>query len=84
MKAPADRKAKRGQRGAKWVATTISSSEAVGGGTLAAKKDVRLNLIEAGNRVLPALPSHLSDEAIKLLTDLGVHVHTSATGLSAL
>ena len=43
-----------------------------------AKKDVRLNLIEAGNRVLPALPSHLSDEAIKLLTDLGVHVHISA------
>jgi NADH:quinone reductase (non-electrogenic) len=43
-----------------------------------AKKDVRLNLIEAGNRVLPALPPHLSDEAIKLLTDLGVRVHTSA------
>ena len=42
-----------------------------------AKKDIKLNLIEAGNRVLPAFPPHLS-EAIKLLTDLGVHVHTSA------
>jgi NADH:ubiquinone reductase (H+-translocating) len=43
-----------------------------------AKKDIKLNLIEAGNRILLALPPHLSDEAIKLLADLGVHVHTSA------
>jgi NADH:ubiquinone reductase (H+-translocating) len=41
-------------------------------------KDLRLNLIEAGERVLPALPERLSEATAKLLDKLGVRVHTSA------
>ncbi len=41
-------------------------------------KDLRLNLIEAAERVLPALPERLSKATAKLLDELGVHVHTSA------
>ncbi|MEO8137485.1 MAG: NAD(P)/FAD-dependent oxidoreductase [Betaproteobacteria bacterium] len=41
-------------------------------------KDLRLNLIEAADRVLPALPERLSKATTKLLDELGVHVHTSA------
>jgi NADH dehydrogenase len=41
-------------------------------------KDLRLNLIEAGDRVLPALPERLSEATAKLLDKLGVRVHTSA------
>ena len=41
-------------------------------------KDIRLNLIEAADRVLPALPERLSKATLRLLTELGVVVHTSA------
>ena len=41
-------------------------------------KDMRLNLIEAADRVLPALPPRLSQATLDLLTRLGVVVHTSA------
>jgi NADH:ubiquinone reductase (H+-translocating) len=41
-------------------------------------KDVRINLIEAADRILPALPQRLSDAAMKILENLGVAVHTSA------
>ena len=41
-------------------------------------KDIRLNLIEAADRVLPALPPRLSKATLDLLTKLGVVVHTSA------
>ena len=41
-------------------------------------RDIRLNLIEAADRVLPALPERLSKATHQLLTRLGVHVHTSA------
>jgi len=41
-------------------------------------KDIRLNLIEAADRVLPALPPRLSSATLDLLTKLGVVVHTSA------
>jgi NADH dehydrogenase len=41
-------------------------------------KDVRLNLIDAADRILPALPERLSVAAGKLLHDLGVEVHTGA------
>ncbi len=41
-------------------------------------RDIRLNLIEAADRVLPALPERLSKATHDLLTRLGVHVHTSA------
>lgn len=41
-------------------------------------KDLRLNLIEAADRILPALPERLSEATKKLLDGLGVRVHTSA------
>ena len=41
-------------------------------------RDIRLNLIEAADRVLPALPPRLSTATHELLTKLGVVVHTGA------
>ncbi len=41
-------------------------------------EDIKLNLIEASPRILPALPERLSDAATALLRDLGVQVRTSA------
>ncbi len=41
-------------------------------------KDIRLNLIEAADRVLPALPAALSKATVGLLRELGVAVHTGA------
>ncbi len=41
-------------------------------------RDIRLHLIEAAERVLPALPPRLSQATLGLLTRLGVVVHTSA------
>jgi NADH dehydrogenase len=43
-----------------------------------ADKDIQVNLIEAADRVLPALPPRLSQATAALLTKLGVVVHTSA------
>lgn len=43
-----------------------------------AEKDVRLTLIEAAPRVLPALPEHLSRSTERLLRKLGVEVNTDA------
>jgi NADH dehydrogenase len=42
------------------------------------EKDIKLILIEAADRILPALPPRLSDAATRLLQNLGVHVRTSA------
>jgi NADH dehydrogenase len=42
------------------------------------EKDVKINLIEAAERILPALPARLSDAAAELLRGLGVRVLTSA------
>jgi NADH:ubiquinone reductase (H+-translocating) len=41
-------------------------------------KDIKINLIEAAPRILPALPERLSKAATKLLERLKVRVHTSA------
>ena len=41
-------------------------------------QDIRLNVIEAADRILPALPQRLSDAATKLLQSKGVRVRTSA------
>ena len=41
-------------------------------------KDLQLHLIEASDRVLPALPPRLSASARRLLEELGVQVHTDA------
>jgi NADH dehydrogenase len=48
-------------------------------------RDVRIVLIEAGPRILPALPERLSIEAHQLLDDLGVEVMTGrrVTGVDA-
>jgi NADH dehydrogenase len=43
-----------------------------------AEKDIRLMVIEAGPRVLPALPERLSQSTEKLLSSLGIEVHTQA------
>jgi NADH dehydrogenase len=40
--------------------------------------DIKLNVIEAADRILPALPQRLSDAATKLLQSKGVRVRTSA------
>jgi NADH:ubiquinone reductase (H+-translocating) len=41
-------------------------------------KDIGLHLIEAADRILPALPLRLSKAADRLLTGQGVQIHTSA------
>jgi NADH dehydrogenase len=41
-------------------------------------KDITLYLIEAAERILPALPRRISDAAADLLRELGVRVYTSA------
>ena len=43
-----------------------------------AKNDIRIILIEAADRILPALPERLATSAAGLLADLGVHVRASA------
>ena len=43
-----------------------------------ADKDIQVNVIEAADRVLPALPARLSKATEDLLRELGVVVHTSA------
>lgn len=43
-----------------------------------ADKDIKVSLIEAADRVLPALPSRLSEATESLLTQLGVRVLTNA------
>jgi len=42
------------------------------------EKDIQVNLIEAADRVLPALPPRLSQATESLLRELGVMVHTDA------
>jgi NADH:ubiquinone reductase (H+-translocating) len=42
------------------------------------EKDINITLIEAADRILPALPARLSDAAQKLLIDLGIHVRSGA------
>jgi len=42
------------------------------------EKDMRLILIEAADRVLPALPKRLSDAAMRLLEDMHITVRTSS------
>jgi NADH dehydrogenase len=41
-------------------------------------EDIKIELIEAADRILPALPVRLSTAAAKLLGNLGVHVRTSS------
>lgn len=43
-----------------------------------AEKDIQVSVIEAADRVLPALPARISTATGKLLRELGVDVHTSA------
>jgi len=42
------------------------------------ERDLRIILIEAGDRILPALPQRISDSTKDLLTKLGVKVRTGA------
>jgi NADH:ubiquinone reductase (H+-translocating) len=49
------------------------------------ERDIRINLIEAGPRILPALPERISQSASDLLQGLGVQVRTQSrvTGVTA-
>jgi NADH dehydrogenase len=49
------------------------------------ERDIRLNLLEAGPRILPALPERIAASATELLRGLGVKVRTGArvTGVTA-
>jgi NADH:ubiquinone reductase (H+-translocating) len=42
------------------------------------EKDLKITLIEAGERILPALPARLSDGVMRLLDELGIDVRTTA------
>lgn len=42
------------------------------------EKDIRITLIEAADRILPALPARISEATAKLLQDLHVDVRTSS------
>ena len=42
------------------------------------EKDIRITLVEAADRILPALPERLSDGALRLLEALNVEVRTHA------
>jgi NADH dehydrogenase len=46
--------------------------------TIDPEKDLKLNLIEAAPRILPALPERLSQATDALLSQLGVNVHVNA------
>jgi NADH:ubiquinone reductase (H+-translocating) len=41
-------------------------------------KDIRIILIEAADRILPALPERISEATLRLLLNLGVEVRTGA------
>lgn len=41
-------------------------------------KDIKINLVEAAPRILPALPERLSQAAARLLEGLNVQIHTGA------
>ena len=43
-------------------------------------RDIRLHVIEAADRILPALPERISEAATELLGKLGVKVYTSGEG----
>lgn len=43
-----------------------------------AEEDIKITLIEAAPRILPALPERLSQATAKILTDLGVELRTGA------
>ncbi len=45
--------------------------------TIDPAEDIRLHVIEAGPRILPALPTRLSDAAVRELDHLGVTVHVN-------
>src|ERR671932_2075515 len=42
------------------------------------EKDIRIVLLEAADRILPALPERISEKTLNLLKDLGVDVRTGA------
>jgi NADH dehydrogenase len=57
---------------------TVRQVVAVGLERIDPDKDIQLHLIEAAERVLPALPARLSQETERLLRRRGIFVHTKA------
>lgn len=64
---------------------TARSVVAFGMGRIDPNKDIKITLIEAADRILPALPPRLSTATEKILTDLNVDVKTRSrvTGVRA-
>ena len=57
---------------------TLRELVSYGLGRIQVERDLRIDLIEAADRVLPSLPERLSRAAQDLLRSLGVQVHTQA------
>ena len=43
-----------------------------------AEKDIRVLLLEAADRILQALPEHISEATLRFLANLGIEVHPGA------
>ncbi|MFV0368588.1 MAG: NAD(P)/FAD-dependent oxidoreductase [Hyphomicrobiaceae bacterium] len=57
---------------------TVRGVIAYGLDTIDADKDIKITLVEAAPRILPALPDRLANSTRKVLTDLGVDIRTGA------
>ncbi|MGD9669119.1 MAG: NAD(P)/FAD-dependent oxidoreductase [Hyphomicrobiaceae bacterium] len=57
---------------------TVRGVIAYGLDRIDAQKDIKITLIEAAPRIVPALPERLSQSTAKILTDLGVDIRTDA------
>ena len=69
-----------GATGVELAAELMRAIDLVSGyGPPAMARKLRLTLIEAGPRLLPAFPAHIADAAGRTLTRLGVAIRTGAT-----
>ena len=57
---------------------TVRGVVAYGLDRIDAEKDIKITLIEAAPRIVPALPERLSDSTAKILSELGVDIRTNA------
>ncbi len=57
---------------------TVRAVVAYGLDRINPEKDIRIELVEAADRILPALPERISTATTQLLNELGVHVRTGA------
>ncbi len=57
---------------------TVRGVIAYGLDRIDSEKDIKITLVEAAPRIVPALPERLSQSTAKILTDLGVDIRTNA------